>query len=90
LQTAMVRAQWSRSTSGTLVQSYLPQGASPFDSEGATAETGVTLGEGDTTDVLKVTVGEVLDLFVIERRRGCTVGCIGGCIAIGVKAGGGM
>jgi hypothetical protein len=48
---------------------YLPQEASPFGSAAATADTGVTLGEGNATDVF----GEVLDLFVIERRRGWTV-----------------
>jgi hypothetical protein len=64
---------------------YLPQEASPFASAEAPAETGVTLGERDTTDVLGVIIGEVLDLFVIERITGWTVGCTGDCIVICAK-----
>jgi hypothetical protein len=79
------KAQWSRRNSGTPMQSYLPQEESPFDSADATADTGVILGEGAATDVLGVIVGEILDLFVSERRRGCTVGCTGDCIDICAK-----
>lgn len=67
----------------TIVLCYLPQEESPLDSLGVAADTGVTLGEGDTTGALEMNVGDVLLSFVTERERscGCATGCTGDCTA---------
>jgi hypothetical protein len=60
---------------------YSPHEESPFDSLGAAADTGVTLGDRDVTEALGVNVGDVLLLFVTVRESCCTTGGAGGCTA---------
>ena len=60
---------------------YVPHEESPLDSEGGAAGIEATLGEGEATDPRGVVVGDVFEVAVTERTKGCTAGCTGDCTA---------